>query len=151
MTPCVLCHSRRQTDLYSGALFIQVCLGWNLYLSTVLMLVVTALYTIAGKVIEAAGTLRTGVFSVRKCHRMIKGERRGSFWSQYFYNLSSWERTRHGEISKGATESLSKIKTLPKYDGQATDTKTKPRRAKMRHDRLHLQNSQHMALACRMK
>ncbi|XP_056391526.1 sodium/mannose cotransporter SLC5A10 isoform X2 [Hyla sarda] len=35
------------TDLYSGALFIQVCLGWNLYLSTVLMLVVTAMYTIA--------------------------------------------------------------------------------------------------------
>ncbi|XP_050823236.1 sodium/glucose cotransporter 5 [Gopherus flavomarginatus] len=35
------------TDLYSGALFVQVCLGWNLYLSTVLMLVVTALYTIA--------------------------------------------------------------------------------------------------------
>lgn len=37
-----------QTDLYSGALFVQVCLGWNLYLSTVLMLVVTAMYTIAG-------------------------------------------------------------------------------------------------------
>ncbi|OPJ87410.1 hypothetical protein AV530_000894 [Patagioenas fasciata monilis] len=36
------------TDLYSGALFVQVCLGWNLYLSTVLMLVVTGLYTIAG-------------------------------------------------------------------------------------------------------
>uniref|UniRef100_A0A3B3CXG9 Sodium/mannose cotransporter SLC5A10 n=1 Tax=Oryzias melastigma TaxID=30732 RepID=A0A3B3CXG9_ORYME len=36
------------TDLYSGALFVQVCLGWNLYLSTVLMLVVTAFYTIAG-------------------------------------------------------------------------------------------------------
>ncbi|XP_042293295.1 sodium/glucose cotransporter 5 [Sceloporus undulatus] len=36
------------TDLYSGALFVQVCLGWNLYLSTVLMLVVTAVYTIAG-------------------------------------------------------------------------------------------------------
>uniref|UniRef100_A0A8C6MKV3 Sodium/mannose cotransporter SLC5A10 n=1 Tax=Nothobranchius furzeri TaxID=105023 RepID=A0A8C6MKV3_NOTFU len=35
-------------DLYSGALFVQMCLGWNLYLSTVLMLVVTALYTIAG-------------------------------------------------------------------------------------------------------
>lgn len=45
MSPCSL----SQTDLYSGALFIQVCLGWNLYLSTVLMLVVTALYTIAGK------------------------------------------------------------------------------------------------------
>lgn len=43
----VLCF-HHQTDLYSGALFVQVCLGWNLYLSTVLMLVVTALYTIAG-------------------------------------------------------------------------------------------------------
>ncbi|NXU43535.1 SC5AA protein, partial [Drymodes brunneopygia] len=36
------------TDLYSGALFVQVCLGWDLYLSTVLMLVLTGLYTIAG-------------------------------------------------------------------------------------------------------
>ncbi|XP_048350776.1 sodium/glucose cotransporter 5 [Sphaerodactylus townsendi] len=36
------------TDLYSGALFVQVCLGWNLYLSTVLMLAITAIYTIAG-------------------------------------------------------------------------------------------------------
>ncbi|XP_074774958.1 sodium/mannose cotransporter SLC5A10 isoform X2 [Athene noctua] len=35
------------TDLYSGALFVQVCLGWDLYLATVLMLVVTGLYTIA--------------------------------------------------------------------------------------------------------
>uniref|UniRef100_A0A670Y6B7 Sodium/mannose cotransporter SLC5A10 n=1 Tax=Pseudonaja textilis TaxID=8673 RepID=A0A670Y6B7_PSETE len=36
------------TDLYSGALFVQVCLGWDLYLSTLLMLGVTAVYTIAG-------------------------------------------------------------------------------------------------------
>ncbi|NXB18024.1 SC5AA protein, partial [Rhagologus leucostigma] len=36
------------TDLYSGALFVQVCLGWDLYLSTVLVLVVTGLYTVAG-------------------------------------------------------------------------------------------------------
>ncbi|XP_077172476.1 sodium/mannose cotransporter SLC5A10 [Paroedura picta] len=36
------------TDLYSGALFVQVCLGWNLYLSTILMLAITAVYTIAG-------------------------------------------------------------------------------------------------------
>lgn len=40
-----------QTDLYSGALFVQVCLGWDLYLSTVLMLLVTGLYTIAGKML----------------------------------------------------------------------------------------------------
>ncbi|XP_074858375.1 sodium/glucose cotransporter 4 [Carettochelys insculpta] len=36
------------TDIFSGALFIQVSLGWNLYLSTVVLLAVTAIYTIAG-------------------------------------------------------------------------------------------------------
>uniref|UniRef100_A0A8I3SAG0 Sodium/mannose cotransporter SLC5A10 n=2 Tax=Canis lupus familiaris TaxID=9615 RepID=A0A8I3SAG0_CANLF len=36
------------TDIFSGALFVQMALGWNLYLSTVVLLVVTAVYTIAG-------------------------------------------------------------------------------------------------------
>uniref|UniRef100_A0A8D0MJS8 Sodium/mannose cotransporter SLC5A10 n=1 Tax=Sus scrofa TaxID=9823 RepID=A0A8D0MJS8_PIG len=36
------------TDLFSGALFIQMALGWNLYLSTAILLVVTAIYTITG-------------------------------------------------------------------------------------------------------
>ncbi|XP_063795653.1 sodium/glucose cotransporter 4 isoform X2 [Pseudophryne corroboree] len=36
------------TDIYSGALFIQVALGWNIYLATVVLLAVTAIYTIAG-------------------------------------------------------------------------------------------------------
>ncbi|KAM8812552.1 sodium/mannose cotransporter SLC5A10 isoform 2-T2 [Rhynchonycteris naso] len=35
-------------DLYAGALFVHICLGWNFYLSTSLMLLITALYTIAG-------------------------------------------------------------------------------------------------------
>uniref|UniRef100_A0A2R8MAM1 Sodium/mannose cotransporter SLC5A10 n=1 Tax=Callithrix jacchus TaxID=9483 RepID=A0A2R8MAM1_CALJA len=34
-------------DLYAGALFVHICLGWNFYLSTVLTLAITALYTIA--------------------------------------------------------------------------------------------------------
>uniref|UniRef100_A0A8C7C0K9 Sodium/mannose cotransporter SLC5A10 n=1 Tax=Neovison vison TaxID=452646 RepID=A0A8C7C0K9_NEOVI len=34
-------------DLYAGALFVHICLGWNFYLSTILMLAITALYTIA--------------------------------------------------------------------------------------------------------
>ncbi|XP_067571336.1 sodium/mannose cotransporter SLC5A10 isoform X2 [Pseudorca crassidens] len=41
-------RSKRQIDLYAGALFVHICLGWNFYLSTILMLAVTALYTIAG-------------------------------------------------------------------------------------------------------
>ncbi|KAG8505433.1 Sodium/glucose cotransporter 4 [Galemys pyrenaicus] len=36
------------TDIFSGALFIQMALGWNLYLSTAILLVVTAVYTITG-------------------------------------------------------------------------------------------------------
>lgn len=39
-----------QIDLYAGALFVHICLGWNFYLSTILMLAITALYTIAGTV-----------------------------------------------------------------------------------------------------
>ena len=37
-----------QIDLYAGALFVHICLGWNFYLSTIIMLAITALYTIAG-------------------------------------------------------------------------------------------------------
>ncbi|KAG8145818.1 putative Sodium-glucose cotransporter 4 protein, partial [Naja naja] len=56
------------TDLYSGALFIQVCLGWDFYLSTLLMLGVTAVYTIAvplctggavGRCVERRGAMPT--------------------------------------------------------------------------------------------
>ncbi|KAJ3599838.1 hypothetical protein NHX12_033792 [Muraenolepis orangiensis] len=36
------------TDIFSGALFIQVALGWDLYLSTGILLVITAAYTVAG-------------------------------------------------------------------------------------------------------
>lgn len=45
----VVCVSVAQTDIFSGALFIQVSLGWDLYLSTGVLLVVTAAYTVAGK------------------------------------------------------------------------------------------------------
>uniref|UniRef100_A0A672FLI0 Sodium/glucose cotransporter 4-like n=1 Tax=Salarias fasciatus TaxID=181472 RepID=A0A672FLI0_SALFA len=40
--------TRISADMFSGALFIQFSLGWDLYLSAGILLVVTALYTIAG-------------------------------------------------------------------------------------------------------
>ncbi|NXQ28118.1 SC5A9 protein, partial [Alaudala cheleensis] len=40
--------SRISADIFAGALFIQISLGWNIYLSTVLLLAVTAVYTIVG-------------------------------------------------------------------------------------------------------
>lgn len=42
------CGLSPQIDLYAGALFVHMCLGWNFYLSTILILAITALYTIAG-------------------------------------------------------------------------------------------------------
>ncbi|XP_064376153.1 sodium/mannose cotransporter SLC5A10 isoform X6 [Dromaius novaehollandiae] len=65
------------TDLYSGALFVQVCLGWDLYLSTVLMLLVTALYTIAGGLAAViyTDTLQTLIMVVGAIALAIKGHR----------------------------------------------------------------------------
>ncbi|NXQ00612.1 SC5A9 protein, partial [Vidua macroura] len=40
--------TRISVYIFAGALFIQTALGWNLYLSTVILLAVTAVYTIAG-------------------------------------------------------------------------------------------------------
>ncbi|XP_026772624.1 sodium/myo-inositol cotransporter 2 [Pangasianodon hypophthalmus] len=35
-------------DMYAGAVFIQQALGWNIYLAVILLLIITALYTVAG-------------------------------------------------------------------------------------------------------
>uniref|UniRef100_A0AAR2LHN2 Sodium/myo-inositol cotransporter 2 n=1 Tax=Pygocentrus nattereri TaxID=42514 RepID=A0AAR2LHN2_PYGNA len=35
-------------DMYAGAVFIQQALGWDIYLAVILLLVITALYTVAG-------------------------------------------------------------------------------------------------------
>ncbi|KAJ8389716.1 hypothetical protein AAFF_G00114220 [Aldrovandia affinis] len=40
--------TKLSVDLYSGALFIRESLGWNLYLSVVLLIAVTALLTVTG-------------------------------------------------------------------------------------------------------
>lgn len=43
-----LCAFLAQVDMYAGALFIQLALNWNIYIAIVLLLSVTAIYTIAG-------------------------------------------------------------------------------------------------------
>ncbi|XP_076825939.1 sodium/glucose cotransporter 4-like [Clavelina lepadiformis] len=35
-------------DLFSGAIFVQVALGWNIYLAMIVLLLITALYTVTG-------------------------------------------------------------------------------------------------------
>uniref|UniRef100_A0A8C8B1G6 Solute carrier family 5 member 9 n=1 Tax=Otus sunia TaxID=257818 RepID=A0A8C8B1G6_9STRI len=75
------------TDIFSGALFIQISLGWNLYLSTVVLLAVTAVYTIAGgltaviytdalqtliMVLGALVLMFIGKGSLQWCHTLVK-------------------------------------------------------------------------------
>lgn len=43
----LLCVSG-QVDMYAGAVFIQLALQWDIYLAVVLLLSVTAVYTVAG-------------------------------------------------------------------------------------------------------
>lgn len=38
--------------MYAGALFIQLALRWNIYLAVVLLLSITALYTVAGELLR---------------------------------------------------------------------------------------------------
>lgn len=46
---CVsLCVFLAQVDMYAGAMFIQLALQWNIYLAVVLLLSITALYTVTG-------------------------------------------------------------------------------------------------------
>lgn len=43
-----MCAFLAQVDMYAGALFIQLALQWNIYLAVLLLLSITALYTVAG-------------------------------------------------------------------------------------------------------
>ena len=48
---CVVCLCvcvSLQVDMYAGALFIKLALQWNIYLAIVLLLSITAVYTVAG-------------------------------------------------------------------------------------------------------
>ena len=38
-----------QAEIFAGAIFIEVLLGWNIYAATVAILAITAIYTIGGK------------------------------------------------------------------------------------------------------
>lgn len=48
--------TKLSVDLYAGALFIQESLGWNLYLSVILLIAMTALLTITGGLVAVIYT-----------------------------------------------------------------------------------------------
>lgn len=54
-----------QVDMYAGALFIQLALQWNIYLAVVMLLSITALYTIAGDLSPSLAILKTSRLEIR--------------------------------------------------------------------------------------
>ncbi|XP_052449091.1 sodium/myo-inositol cotransporter-like [Carassius gibelio] len=48
LTLLLYIFTKLSVDLYSGALFIQESLGWNLYISIILLITITALLTVTG-------------------------------------------------------------------------------------------------------
>ncbi|KAI8513476.1 Sodium/glucose cotransporter 4 [Branchiostoma belcheri] len=45
---CCSAMTNRQADIFAGAVFIQQSLKWDLYLAVVLLLAITAVYTVTG-------------------------------------------------------------------------------------------------------
>ncbi|KAK6172752.1 hypothetical protein SNE40_016348 [Patella caerulea] len=62
-------------ELYAGAIFMQQLMGWNIYLCVVLILVVTALYTITGGLtaVMYTDTLQTVILMIGATVLMIVG------------------------------------------------------------------------------
>lgn len=43
-----------QVDMFSGAVFIQQALGWNIYIAVIALLLITALYTVTGMCVSVS-------------------------------------------------------------------------------------------------
>lgn len=59
-----MCEFLAQVDMYAGALFIQLALQWNIYLAVVLLLSITALYTVAGELSPSLTILHTSCLEI---------------------------------------------------------------------------------------
>lgn len=51
--------------MFSGAVFIQQALGWNIYVAISALLLITALYTVAGACVRACACVRTRMLPCR--------------------------------------------------------------------------------------
>lgn len=62
--------------MFAGAIFIQEALGWNLYLAMVILLAITALYTVTGGLAAViyTDTVQTFIMLAGAFVMMILGE-----------------------------------------------------------------------------
>lgn len=57
-----------QADMFSGAIFINQALGLNIYLAVIILLLITALYTVTGRCpLNSQVTLKLDVLSNLQC------------------------------------------------------------------------------------
>lgn len=66
-----LCVLLAQVDMYAGALFIQLALQWDIYLAVVLLLSVTALYTVAGDLSPSVSILNTSCLEILRSYCLL--------------------------------------------------------------------------------
>ncbi|XP_071088463.1 sodium/glucose cotransporter 4-like [Haliotis cracherodii] len=62
-------------EIYCGALFMQLLLGWNLYICIISILAVTAVYTVIGGIVAVmyTDTLQTVIISIGACVLTYRG------------------------------------------------------------------------------
>ncbi|XP_067661508.1 sodium/glucose cotransporter 4-like [Haliotis asinina] len=67
--------TRISIEIYCGALFMQLLLGWNLYLCIIGILLITALYTVIGGLVAVmyTDTLQTGIILIGACILTYRG------------------------------------------------------------------------------
>ncbi|XP_046547652.1 sodium/glucose cotransporter 4-like [Haliotis rubra] len=67
--------TRISIEIYCGALFMQLLLGWNLYLCITGILLITALYTVIGGLVAVmyTDTLQTGIILIGACILTYRG------------------------------------------------------------------------------
>lgn len=82
----VMALSLFQADIFSGAMFIQLALGINLYLAIIILLLITGLYTITGEIWGRGGAVLECAVCGQLCARHF-GETQSS-WSGRAFLLS---------------------------------------------------------------
>ena len=79
-----------QADLYAGAIFIELALGWNLYASILLLLAIAALFTIMGRLtFIIINNISLSYYGVSESRGVGWGLGQAYIWREISYKNSS--------------------------------------------------------------
>lgn len=86
-----------QVSIFAGALFIQLALGWNMYISIVALLVVTGIYTILGK--HLIGWPSTSSINISQTYNYHTFARRNHCFNERLYR-EKFQRVQRQDENK---------------------------------------------------